>query len=249
MIGLSQRETMPKAKPDQPQARIGRAVRMRRQDLGLSLGDLAGQLGVAVSTVSKLENGLAPITFERLEAISRLLKVDMASLLSGAGAPVAVSDDDAPPAPRREDFGTRRSITRAAQAVPVESDAYTLSFHATDLLEKRFQPIVADVRCRDIKDYGPFTRHAGEEWNYVTSGTLEFHTDIYAPVILEAGDSIYFDAEMGHAHVQVGQEPCILIAMIVPREARSVENGVAPVMEIARRGDPTTPAKRRAVVF
>ena len=78
---------MAKAKPEPPQARIGRAVRERRQALGLSLGDLAAQLGVAVSTVSKLENGLAPITFERLETISRLLKVDMASLLSGAAAP------------------------------------------------------------------------------------------------------------------------------------------------------------------
>ena len=240
---------MPKTKPERPQARIGRAVRERRQALGLSLGDLAGQLGVAVSTVSKLENGLAPITFERLETISRLLKADIASLLSGDGATKAVPTQEAPPVLRREDFGTRRSITRAAQAVPVESEAYTLSFHATDLLEKRFQPIVADVRCRDIKDYGPFTRHAGEEWNYVVSGILEFHTDIYAPVTLEAGDSIYFDAEMGHAHVLVGQAPCILIAMIVPRDARSVENGVAPVLEIVRGGDPMPPAKRRSVVF
>lgn len=238
---------MPKAKPERPQARIGRAVRERRQALGLSLGDLAVRLGVAVSTVSKLENGLAPITFERLETISRLLNADMASLLYGAATPKVEPVEDAPAAPRREDFGTRRSITRAAEAVPVESEVYTLFFHATDLLEKRFQPIVANVQCHDIKDYGPFTRHAGEEWNYVLAGTLEFHTDIYAPVILQAGDSIYFDAEMGHAHLRIGDEPCILVAMIVPREARSVENGVAPVLEIVRDGVPA--AVRRSVAF
>jgi transcriptional regulator with XRE-family HTH domain len=39
---------------------------------------------VAISTLSKLENGLVPITFERLDAISRLLKVDMAALSPAA---------------------------------------------------------------------------------------------------------------------------------------------------------------------
>jgi len=55
------------------QARIGRAIRQRRQKLGLSLTATAAQLGVAISTLSKLENGLVPITFERLDSISRLM--------------------------------------------------------------------------------------------------------------------------------------------------------------------------------
>ena len=97
-------------------------------------------------------------------------------------------------------------------------------------------PIVADVllpRHQGLRL--PSTRHAGEEWNYVVSGTLAFHTDIYAPVILRGRRQYLFRrAEMGHAHVRLGDKACSLIAMIVPREARSVENGVAPAMEIVR---------------
>jgi len=79
---FSQREIMSLSPASPAQARIGRAIRQRRQGLGLSLGETAAQLGVAISTLSKLENGLVPITFERLDAISRLLKVDMAALLA-----------------------------------------------------------------------------------------------------------------------------------------------------------------------
>jgi transcriptional regulator with XRE-family HTH domain len=224
---------MAKSPQSLSQLRVGKAVRARRSALGISLANLASDLGIATSSLSKLENGLTPITFERLEKISRLLDVDMSSLLA-----------DGPPRPRAPDvegatespqsFGTRRTVTRQRDEQAVEGGVYTLLFHATDLLEKKFQPLIAEVQCTDIKDYGPYTRHDGEEFNYVLSGTLEFHTDVYGPVTLKAGDSVYFDAEMGHAHIRVGDQPCRILAMITPRTARSVRNGVAAAIQITR---------------
>lgn len=224
---------MPEQKPLSTQARIGLAIRSRRHELGLSLGQLAGELGLALSTMSKLENGLTAITFERLDAISRVLKVDMAALLADRtkGAPAASPSESPPPL---EHFGTRRSITRSDDAVPVEGGVYTLFFHATDLLEKRVQPAIAEILSTDIKEYGPYTRHPGEEFNYVISGEVEFHTDVYAPLRLKKGDSIYFDAEMGHAHVKVGDETCVIITILIPRNAEMAKNNTAPVLEAAR---------------
>jgi transcriptional regulator with XRE-family HTH domain len=229
---------MAKSVQNPSQLRIGQAVRARRSELGMSLATLAGDLGIATSSLSKLENGLTPITFERLERLSRLLDVDMGVLLGGASLRHRADDgangtEERPP----QGFGARRTVTRAGAEQAVEGGVYTLLFHATDLLEKKFQPVIAEVLCTDIKDYGPYTRHDGEEFNYVLSGTLDFHTDVYGPVRLEAGDSIYFDAEMGHAHIRVGDEPCRLLGMITPRTARNVRNGVAAAMEITRTED------------
>ena len=53
--------------------------------------------------------------------------------------------------------------------------------------------------------------------NYVLEGEMEFHTEIYAPVRLTAGSSIYFDAEMKHAHVRVGKGTCRILAILCPR--------------------------------
>lgn len=224
---------MGKPKRNPSQLRLGQTIRARRSELGMSLADLARGLGIATSSLSKLENGLTPVTFERLETISRLLDVDLAALLAGAAGRRAAAQDVQAQSLRREDFGTRRAITRAGEAAPVEGGVYTLEFHAADLLEKRCQPMVAQVHCTDIGDYGPLTRHEGEEFNLIISGALEFHSDVYAPVTLRAGDSIYFDAEMGHAHIRISEEPCTLVAMIMPRQGK-VEHNLSPALEMRR---------------
>lgn len=217
------------------QVRIGRAIRHRRQKLGLSLAELATRLGVATSTLSKLENGLLPITFQRLDSISQALNVEVAALLADDPEGQSGASPDQPLTALPEKFGTRRSVTRAEQAVPVEGGVYTLYFHGTDLLEKRVQPAVAEIHITDIKEYGPYTRHSGEEFNFVLTGELDFHTDIYAPIRLKAGDSVYFDAEMGHAHTKVGSAKCTILAFLIPRSSVVAKNNTAPVLEITRR--------------
>lgn len=224
------------APPASPtQARIGRAIRHHRRKLGLSLAELAARLGVATSTLSKLENGLLPITFQRLDSISGALSIEMSALLADVPQEGSLPSADHPPAAPREKFGSRRSVTRADTAIPVEGGVYTLYFHGTDLLEKRVQPAVAEIHITDIKEYGPYTRHSGEEFNFVLTGELDFHTDIYAPIRLKAGDSVYFDAEMGHAHTKVGSGKCTILAVLIPRLSESAKNNTAPVLEVTRR--------------
>jgi transcriptional regulator with XRE-family HTH domain len=169
--------------------KVGAAIRARRAAAGLSLAELAARIGVALSTMSKIENGKISTSFERLDAISNALQADLSELI-GAGGPVAIA------AAQSSSFGMRRSITRPDDAKMVDAGSYLEWFHATDMLRKRYQPMVAEVLIDDIDDYGPFTQHSGEEFNYVLEGEMEFHTEIYAPVRLQAGASIYFDAEM-----------------------------------------------------
>ena len=122
MESFRKEKSMARSTPSLSQLRLGKAIRARRGELGMSLAALAGDLGLAVSSLSKLENGLTPITFERLERISRLLDVDMASLLADGpsrprpaerkarlpdeGQPATVS---APAAPSRAPAGNRLS--------------------------------------------------------------------------------------------------------------------------------------------
>lgn len=232
---FSLRETMNTAPASPTQARIGRAIRHHRQKLGLPLAQLAARLGVATSTLSKLENGLLPITFQRLDSITRALSVDMAALLADDPPEGSAASLVQPPTAPPEKFGSRRSVTRADDAVPVEGGVYTLYFHGTDLLEKRVQPAVAEIHIADIKEYGSYTRHSGEEFNFVLTGELDFHTDIYAPIRLKAGDSVYFDAEMGHAHTKVGSGKCTILTVLIPRSSEVAKNNSAPVLEITRR--------------
>ena len=74
-------------------------------------------------------------------------------------------------------------------------------------------PIIITVRARSVDELGGLVRHAGEEYLYVLTGTMELHSDLYAPLPLEPGDSVYFDSGMAHAYVWTGKEPCTVLAV------------------------------------
>ena len=190
--------------------KVGAAIREKRLAAGLSLAELATRVGVALSTMSKIENGKLSTSFERLENIGGALNADMTEFLGERGLVLQGS--------RPLSFGMRRSVTPSDGGTLVDAGGYLEWFHASDLLNKRFQPILAELLLEDIAEYGPFTQHSGEEFNYVLEGELEFHTEIYAPVRLKAGSSIYFDAEMKHAHIRVGSERCRMLGILCPRQ-------------------------------
>ena len=52
------------------------------------------------------------------------------------------------------------------------------------------------LRAHDVAEF-PQLSHKGEEFIYVLSGTVSLHTDQYRRLVLEAGDSCYFDSTMG----------------------------------------------------
>jgi uncharacterized cupin superfamily protein len=90
------------------------------------------------------------------------------------------------------------------------------------LLSKRFVPIVADIKARSIDAFGEFIRHPGEEYAYVLEGVIELHTELYAPVLLRAGDSIYFDSGMGHAYVAAAPGRCRVLAICSGSESQLI---------------------------
>lgn len=66
--------------------RFGGLLREKRLAKGLTLRKFAEQIGVSPTYVSGVENGtLPPPTFERIEAISKLLEVPVDELMEHAG--------------------------------------------------------------------------------------------------------------------------------------------------------------------
>jgi mannose-6-phosphate isomerase-like protein (cupin superfamily) len=74
-------------------------------------------------------------------------------------------------------------------------------------------PIVIDVQARSVEELGGLVRHSGEEYLYVLQGSMELHSDLYAPLLLGAGDSVYFDSGMAHGYVRTSTGPCMVLAV------------------------------------
>lgn len=183
-----------------------RALRIQK---GWKLSDVAEKTGFPVSTLSKIENDKVALTYDKIARLSKGLDVDIGVFFAEDGVLPAVS------------LATgRRSIVRKGDGQVIETDTYSHRFVATDLLNKRFVPIIGEAFVRSIDDFGELIRHAGEEYTYVLEGTLELHTELYAPVRLEAGESIYFDSGMGHAYIDVGDTPCRVLTICSGEESQ-----------------------------
>jgi quercetin dioxygenase-like cupin family protein len=83
--------------------------------------------------------------------------------------------------------------------------------------------MIIDVTAKSLEEFGEFNRHPGEELLYVIDGELDLYTNMYLPVNLKKGDSMYFDSNMGHAYIAAGGEPCRVLSICVAPESELVK--------------------------
>lgn len=198
---------------------IVRRIRMQRD---WTLADMSQRSGISVSTLSKVENAKMSLSYDKLTQICAALEVDIATLLSPAGG--AADRESALP------VGGRRCITLAGEGRRLETDQYAHVYPASDLLNKKFVPIIAELKAQTIEEFGDLLSHSGEEYAYVLDGAVVFHSNVYAPVLLNKGDSIYFDSRMGHAYLAAGPGPCVVMSI-----CSTAEIPPAPPHELAVR--------------
>lgn len=178
-----------------------KALRLKR---GWSLAEVSRRTGLPISSLSKVENDKMDLTLDKLLRIGTALETDLAQLVAPLSAPEVQSQS-----------AGRRAITRAGEGKQIESTNGRYCYLAHDLLNKLSLPMIIEVTARSLEEYGELNRHLGEEFLYVLDGELDFYSSMYMPVNLKKGDSMYFDGNMGHAYVAVGQAPCRVLSVCI----------------------------------
>lgn len=182
---------------------LGDCLKAARQARKLTLKQVAERTGLALSTLSKVENHQMSLTYDKL-----------LQLTSGLGMQIAELFHSTAPTPQAAPVVTaRRSICRAGEGDVIDTRTYSYGYKCTDLVSKAMVPITGELRARTLKEFGPLIRHPGEEYVYVTAGRVEVHTEYYAPEILETGDSLYIDSSMGHAYLNAGDGPARIVCV------------------------------------
>lgn len=189
---------VPEDGPSSPSA-VGARIAALRKARGLTLARLAAACGVSESTISRIENGLTAVSAHHLFAMAKLLDVDIADFFGDASAPLTAG---------------MRSVTRRGEGVREELARYDVEVLSADLSRKDMHPAVNTVTARTLEEVGGLSRHDGEEFLYVLDGEVILHSELYAPLRLEAGDSIYFDGSVGHAYLAGGEEPARILVVV-----------------------------------
>lgn len=168
---------------------LGRVLRALRARNDWTLKEMSDRTGIPLSTLAKVEHDRLTLTYDKLLQLSERLKIRMSDLFAEPAEPTA------------QPVTARRSVGRMDRAIRVKTSNYDYYYLCAELRRKRMIPILTHIRAKSIEEFGELVHHSGEEYIYVLSGRVEVHTEFYDPIVLETGESLYIDSNMGHAYV------------------------------------------------
>ena len=203
------------ARPESPD--IGEALRVRRHELGWSLRDLADRLGCSPSLISQIERGRANPSVSTLYSIVQALDVSLDELLFNERRATATEPPPGGPIQR----GSERHRIRLASGVLWER-LTTVSEPGVEFLHVTYEVGGASSPA------DAFQRHAGHEWGYVVSGSLQV-TIGFRQYLLEPGDAISLDSMTPHRLANVGDVPVHAIWFVLGRNEDDTHPSAAGV--------------------
>lgn len=190
--------------PDEPvselefEAAIAHNVRQLRQQLGLSVADIASRVGISKAMMSKIENAQTSPSLSTLALLAKGFDVPVTTLFRGA-------DVERPAAFVKAGTGARivRNGTKAG--------------HEYELLgslrgeHKRLECLLVTLSAKS-KTY-PLFQHPGTEFIYVLEGVMDYaHSrSVYR---LHPGDSLQIDGEGAHGPADLIEVPIRFLSVI-----------------------------------
>lgn len=177
---------------------IAARVRELRDISDISVEEMGKKLKLPVDTYSRYENGEEDIPASILLEIAQCLNVDMSVLLTGE-------------VPRMHVF----SVTRKDKGVSAERRKdYKYQNIAANFAHKKAEPFVVRVDQKPEGTPVSMNAHPGQEFDYVLEGTLRviIHGN---ELVLEEGDSIFFDSSYEHGMQAVDGKTAKFLAVIL----------------------------------
>ena len=183
---------------------LGKRLRALRDERGLTLAQLGQQVGLSASYLSQVERGVTMPSLSRLTTLAKALDVEMGYFF--------------------EDDVSSPCVVRLNQGKRLRSTADTIvELLSTDLPDKEIQP--NRVVCQPGASRDQLPTHPGEEFGFVLKGQLTV-TVGEETFVLEAGDSIHYQALQPHLWRNEGDEEFIAIWAVSPPISEAELGGV-----------------------
>jgi transcriptional regulator with XRE-family HTH domain len=173
---------------------IGQRIRDVRELSGRTLTAVAQTAGILKSTLSKIEKGQISTQISTLIRIAHALRVPAAEFFA--------EEADNPSYEL-----TRKGMGRAT----VRDAGYTYEALAPRMRRKIGEPFLITATPGDPK--GEFV-HGGEEFFFILSGRIQFKIGDET-LMLEQGDSLYFNPKRRHFSKVVGKSTAKILCMFL----------------------------------
>ena len=177
---------------------IAARIKDLREIAGISVETLAGELEISTETYSQYESGEIDIPIGFLYKLSTKFHVELTAILTGEN-------------PRLHTY----CLVRKDKGVNVERrNPYKYYSLAYNFINKKSEPFRVCVEPSEDNEPIHFNSHPGQEFNYVLEGTLMIYIDGHQ-LILNEGDSLYFDSNCSHGMKAIGGKQAKFLAIII----------------------------------
>jgi transcriptional regulator with XRE-family HTH domain len=177
---------------------IAERIKEIREISGISAESMAKKLGTDAEVYHKYESGTTDIPVGVVFSIAEYFNVELAVMLGGD-------------TPKLHIF----SVVRKGKGLKLERrKQYRYESLAHSFIHKKAEPFMVTVDPKPEELLVEFNSHPGQEFNFVVEGTMMIMIDNHE-IILNEGDSIYFDSGYRHAMKALNGQPVKFLAVVL----------------------------------
>ncbi|GHV49525.1 transcriptional regulator [Bacteroidia bacterium] len=177
---------------------IAERLKGLRDVLEVPAGEMAAACNLPVDEYLLLESGTVDISVSILHRIAQVYHVELTTLMFG---------DE----PKMNSY----FVTRKGKGTAVErTKAYKYQSLAAGFAGRKADPFLVTVHPKAGEEPVYLNTHAGQEYNLVLEGRMLIRINT-KDLILEEGDSIYFNSELPHGMKALGGEKVRFLAIIL----------------------------------
>ena len=177
---------------------IAQRVKELREISDLTVAEVASKVELSPEEYEAYESGRVDMSISLLIKLSELYGVDTTTLLPGQAPRLSVC------ALTRRNMGT--TVKRAKHYI-YKNLAYNFN-------HRKIEPLLVTVEPGTNADMET-NSHEGHEFDYVLQGALRLKVGDQ-DMILNEGDSAYYDSIHPHAMQAYGDKTCVFLAMVIP---------------------------------
>jgi len=183
---------------DEQLKQIGERLRGLRDVLDIPVSEMAETIGLSSEKYEMIEKGEADITISNLMKIAKKYGISTEELIFAE-------------TPHMKSY----FVVRGGQGVSIErTKAYKYQSLVSGFVGHKADVFIVTVEAKPEAQTVYKNSHAGQEFNLVLEGKMELYIG-GKTIVLEEGDSIYFDSTKPHGMLAVGNKPVKFLAFTV----------------------------------
>ena len=168
-----------------------------REIMDVSVEEAAGVCGISVEQYENYESGNVDIPVGILQSMSKKYGIDLGTLISG-----------------KEPHMKSYCLTKNGKGLSVDRRSdYKYQALASGFQNRKADPYLVTITPEETKEIH-FNAHPGHEFEYMIEGSMKLVVD-GKEMIVEEGDSVYFDATKQHGMQALNGKNAKFLAIII----------------------------------